>query len=271
MNIVTRLITGLALFSILVFSIVKSTLLFSIVMFLVSAFILFEINSIKSDSRSFIINSISLGLFTGLFWTLYFFKQSMDINFIVYSAYFIIPVSLFYLLSFLEFFLKESVFKTYKLLSHIHSFLLVFLSLPFIALLRFESYGLVLCLYSLIIISSTDSVALFAGKRFGKHSISAISPKKTWEGSIFGTGSTVLISYAFASFNDQYHLAALILFGIIISIIGQFGDFYASRIKRTFSVKDSSSLLPGHGGFLDRCDSYLFASIFIFYFHGYFL
>ncbi len=109
-----------------------------------------------------------------------------------------------------------------------------------------------------------DSAAYFAGKAFGKHKISQrISPGKTWEGAIAGFFCCVAVWVAAPLV--IYKLSALplhhvITIGIITGAIGQFGDFSKSLLKRDAGVKDSSNLIPGHGGVLDRLDSILFAA-----------
>ena len=109
-----------------------------------------------------------------------------------------------------------------------------------------------------------DSAAYFAGKSFGKKKISErISPGKTWVGSIACLLTTIAVWIA--SPLVIYELSSIpllhcISIGIIVGIIGQFGDFSKSLLKREVGVKDSSNLIPGHGGVLDRLDSILFAA-----------
>ena len=109
-----------------------------------------------------------------------------------------------------------------------------------------------------------DSAAYFAGKSFGKHKISIrISPGKTWEGAI--ACFIACIAIWAAAPKAIYSLSSLPIYdclaiGAIIGIAGQFGDFGKSLLKRDAGVKDSSNLIPGHGGVLDRLDSILFAA-----------
>ncbi|ERP38883.1 phosphatidate cytidylyltransferase [Chitinivibrio alkaliphilus] len=110
-----------------------------------------------------------------------------------------------------------------------------------------------------------DSAAFFTGNFFGKHKLSSISPKKTIEGSIGGLCATILIMVGGVLFfgSPASSLFLGVLLGITIGITGQVGDLIASLVKRFFNVKDSSNLIPGHGGILDRFDSLLFATPFI--------
>lgn len=108
-----------------------------------------------------------------------------------------------------------------------------------------------------ILIWSSDSFAYFCGRLFGKHKMApTISPKKTWEGLIGGVFLTLILSY----FVEQYHpgLRGNWMFvGFLISIFAPLGDLVESQLKRTFNVKDSGTILPGHGGILDRLDSFI--------------
>ncbi len=107
-----------------------------------------------------------------------------------------------------------------------------------------------------------DSAAYFAGSLYGKHHFSSISPKKTIEGSVAGlivSTITVAIGWHFFA-NDKYPLIIGIFLGFLCGLFGQIGDFLVSLIKRYFDVKDSSNIIPGHGGILDRFDSVFFAA-----------
>ncbi len=105
-----------------------------------------------------------------------------------------------------------------------------------------------------------DSFAYLTGMLLGKHRLfERISPKKSWEGFFGGLIFTVLSSFAFHHFFPETALPIWIALSIGVVIAGTFGDLFESLIKRTLGVKDSGSLIPGHGGILDRFDSTLFA------------
>lgn len=116
----------------------------------------------------------------------------------------------------------------------------------------------------------SDSMAFFIGRKFGKHYLAPkVSPGKTWEGTFGGLAGAVLCSLFFTlptplSLNIGY--SQIILLGIAVSIAGQTGDLVKSLFKRNMGIKDSSNLLPGHGGFLDRLDSHLFAGVVVYYY-----
>lgn len=107
-----------------------------------------------------------------------------------------------------------------------------------------------------------DSIAYFVGIAIGKHKIfPRVSPKKSWEGSIGGAIAAVVAFWGFSAlWMPQMTTTSIVVIGLIIGIGGQIGDFAESWLKRDAEVKDSSSILPGHGGLLDRFDSMLFVA-----------
>jgi phosphatidate cytidylyltransferase len=118
-----------------------------------------------------------------------------------------------------------------------------------------------------------DSAAFFGGTALGKHKLfPRVSPNKSWEGSVFGflfaVISLVLLKPVILNFLTWTNVIVL---GIIIGTVGQVGDLIESLIKRDAGVKDSSNLIPGHGGIFDRFDSLLFTSPVIFLYLKYFL
>ena len=121
------------------------------------------------------------------------------------------------------------------------------------------SEGFYLTMFVFLCILVTDTAAYFFGSRYGKHKLSAvISPKKTIEGAIAGGIAAVLVSIPGVLYTDLTFFECITA-GLIITISAQLGDLSESLIKRDAGVKDSSNILPGHGGFLDRTDSYIFA------------
>lgn len=105
-----------------------------------------------------------------------------------------------------------------------------------------------------------DSLAYFVGKAIGRHKLApSISPNKTWEGAIANLVGCLAAAYAIGIWL-KLPVAASIAVGLTTGILGQIGDLLQSRIKRLANVKDSGSILPGHGGVLDRLDSFLFSA-----------
>jgi phosphatidate cytidylyltransferase len=128
-----------------------------------------------------------------------------------------------------------------------------------------DSHGLFWTLLVLIGIWSADSGAYFGGVLFGKHLLwPAISPKKTYEGAIGGIILAVLVTLIFSYANPNLlSLTQAVILGVVISIVGQLGDFIQSAYKRAKGIKDTGGLLPGHGGVLDRVDSWLIVFPFV--------
>jgi len=126
--------------------------------------------------------------------------------------------------------------------------------------------GFNITLISCLIIVSSDIGSYLFGKIFGKKSLSPISPGKTVEGLIGGIFCSVLTAILFTYlFNWKNYLTIGIVFGIIISLMALVGDLIESMMKRDAKLKDSGNLLPGHGGILDRIDSYIFTPSLIYY------
>jgi phosphatidate cytidylyltransferase len=150
----------------------------------------------------------------------------------------------------------------------------VYPTVGFVMLLNIREMGTTiegfwLTMTLMLMIWGNDIFAYFGGKTFGKHKLAPkISPKKTWEGFGFGfLGAAVGFLIVYYS-SSSYPLALTALFPavVIVSILGPLGDITASRIKRIAGVKDSSSILPGHGGFFDRFDSMILTAPFIFFY-----
>jgi phosphatidate cytidylyltransferase len=128
-----------------------------------------------------------------------------------------------------------------------------------------DSHGLFWTSLVLIGIWSSDSGAYFGGVLFGKHLLwPAISPKKTYEGAVGGIILAVFVTLIFSFTNpDLLSPMQAIILGVVIAIVGQLGDFIQSAYKRAKGIKDTGALLPGHGGVLDRVDSWLIVFPFV--------
>jgi phosphatidate cytidylyltransferase len=106
-----------------------------------------------------------------------------------------------------------------------------------------------------------DTGAFVFGKLFGRTKLfPRISPNKTWEGTIGGGLATMTGAVVISSYNDEISIINWLVLGLIIVVAASFGDLVESMLKRSLKVKDSSNLLPGHGGILDRFDGVLLAS-----------
>lgn len=116
-----------------------------------------------------------------------------------------------------------------------------------------------------LLIWVNDTFAYIIGSNFGKHKLlERISPNKTIEGFLGGMLAAFLGSYILSTFFDSYTLSQWFIIAFIVSTFGVLGDLIESMFKRQAGVKDSGDFIPGHGGFLDRLDSVIFAAPFIF-------
>ena len=142
---------------------------------------------------------------------------------------------------------------------------LLFKSIP---TLRNLDNGLYYLTFAVTACFVTDVAALLFGKAFGSRKLCPnISPKKTVEGAIGGLTCTVIIALIAAILLQKYaglhfNIITLMIWAVLVSIVGQFGDLCMSVVKRIAGVKDFGNLLPGHGGILDRFDSHMFAVAF---------
>ena len=99
------------------------------------------------------------------------------------------------------------------------------------------------------------------GRKLGKKPLfPSVSPKKTWEGFIGGLIFTFITAYIFQNFYPQQSMGSYITLAFLTSVLATFGDLIQSQFKRYANVKDSGSLIPGHGGFFDRMDSAIFVA-----------
>lgn len=171
--------------------------------------------------------------------------------------------------------------------------IICYTGLGFAALTILRSQGLRFVIYMFIITMLTDIFAYVVGSMIGKHKMCPnISPHKTWEGAIGGTVIATIVATCFGFFygplfgkffgpekaitifHDAWFIKMtsynkvvqfIIIFGVTIltSCFGQIGDLVASKLKRTYEIKDYGNIFPGHGGVLDRLDSALFAALFL--------
>jgi phosphatidate cytidylyltransferase len=130
------------------------------------------------------------------------------------------------------------------------------------AFLGFNEQGPLLILYIIAVVACTDIGAYFSGLTFGKYKFApAVSPKKTWEGFFGGIIAAGVMSYLVAIYYGLLNLSVLhaVALSLVCAAASALGDLAISMLKRHVGVKDSSNLLPGHGGFLDRIDGMLAA------------
>jgi len=142
--------------------------------------------------------------------------------------------------------------------------------LSYLVALRLEA-GRNWLFFALFTTFGSDTLAFFVGRALGRHHLAPlISPHKTWEGAIGGIFGAVLVSLFFTlptPLNLPLSYGQAVILGILISVFGQFGDLVESLLKRNVGTKESGSIIPGHGGFLDRMDSIVFAGVVVYLYY----
>ena len=121
--------------------------------------------------------------------------------------------------------------------------------------------GFAALMFVLLIVWVTDSGGYFAGRGIGGPKLwPRVSPKKTWAGAIGGFAASLAVAAGFAAF-DLGRAGPLLMLSGVLSVVSQFGDLFESAVKRRFGVKDSSHIIPGHGGLMDRLDGFVAAVV----------
>ena len=124
-----------------------------------------------------------------------------------------------------------------------------------------QVWGLMALLLVLLVVWATDIGGYFAGRGIGGPKLwPRVSPRKTWAGAIGGFAASLVVAAGFAACGLG-RTGPLLLLGSVLSIVSQLGDLFESAVKRRFGVKDSSHIIPGHGGLLDRLDGFVAAAV----------
>jgi phosphatidate cytidylyltransferase len=256
-NFFKRLITGTVFVTVIVAGILWSQYSYFLVFLTAVLLGILEFSGILKSGRMNV--DRTLALLTGLFWyACTFLILAGKINAVWLSL--IIPMSLLV-------FVVELYRKSDTPLQNIAATLLVplYIALPFSALhyLVFFTgeYVSSLLLGFFVLVWSNDTGAYLVGVTLGKHKLfPGISPKKSWEGFVGGVIFAQLAAYFISMTGAAPDLIHWMAIALIVSVVGTYGDLVESMIKRSFDLKDSGNILPGHGGILDRFDAVLFAA-----------
>ncbi len=135
------------------------------------------------------------------------------------------------------------------------------LFLSFLVLIRNSDQGAVWVIWTFLIVAASDTGAFYVGTHFGRHKLSPrVSPNKSVEGSVAGIFAAIIVGVVFdLLFIQGVSLFQAACFSALAAALGQVGDLFESALKRRGGIKDSGSILPGHGGILDRIDGLIFA------------
>lgn len=141
------------------------------------------------------------------------------------------------------------------------SFGSLYLALPVVSCWRLQQMDPWLLVLLLLMVASNDTAAFYFGRTFGRRKMSpVVSPNKTWIGAGAGFGAALVVTAVWTWWRFGHLAPAWLVLGAVVAVAAQCGDLVESMLKRGAGIKDSGRLLPGHGGILDRADSFLFAS-----------
>jgi len=261
----TRIITGLIFAAAMIGGIYGGRISFGILFGLITILCLWEFLSAGLEPNLFRkIVGILLGVIP--FIVAYQYVQApiyIDVSLLRITAPIFFPI--LFLLFIYELFQKSE--KPFTNLGFI-CLGIFYIGVPF-ALLNFIAFDLGiyrpnLVMGILLMTWANDTFAYFVGSWFGKTKLfERISPKKTWEGTIGGVIGTILVGVAFYYIFNELRLVDWMVIGGLVAIFGGLGDLVESMLKRSLKIKDSGTLLPGHGGFLDRFDAFFFLIPFV--------
>lgn len=259
-NLQQRIIAGLLGAAILVFSVLWNEWSFFVVFLLISGFSLYEFFHLLRKAG--IHANSGFGTLGGIVFYISVFLIEKDM--LTGKFLYLLP-PLFFLLFLIELFkVQEKPLATiaYTL------FGILYVAFPFslIMVSGFSSgnYDPGLTLGILFLLWGNDVGGYIAGMTLGKHKLfERVSPKKTWEGTLGGMVLSMAAAVVFSFYVPALDLIRWVGLSLVIVIFGSLGDLVESLFKRSLSIKDSSHLIPGHGGFLDRFDGWLIAAPFV--------
>lgn len=265
-NFTQRTITGAIFVSIMIAGIFWNSYSLLILFGIISLLSLWEFYGIvpKTDHTILRIYSVITG-------TVVYFLSAMYFQNLLEAKYLILIFPLIFLIAVIELYRKkERPFGNIAFAI----FGVVYISLPFAFLNYLAIYNPLgiqleynpwLLMGFFILIWTNDTGAYLAGRAFGKHKLfERISPKKTWEGAAGGLLLTLLAAYFLNNYTKIFHIKHWLIIAVIVVVFGNLGDLTESLFKRSVNIKDSGTILPGHGGLLDRFDAVLIAAPMVF-------
>ena len=260
-NFRIRFVTTLILFSFFSLLFLLGELFMSLFFILLFAGILYELKLNYSKKITFfhMIQILIIPFLLFLYFICEVNKISLENSYIDNHSIFLASAVLLSVL-----FFRSSSIITYSIIS-----ILVVISFFSIIQILLSANGLYIVFYLVVLVSSMDIFAYIGGNIFGKIKIAPnISHGKTVEGTIIGLFFTILMSIILKDIVSLSFINAIFL-GLIIGVLAFFGDLIESTFKRKVGVKDSGTLIPGHGGLLDRFDGYLLLGPFTFLFFNF--
>jgi len=253
-ELVVRCISGVLYISIIIFAMFASREWFLALFFLLGIITILEFQKLVR------LKSYISYLIFGVF--LYFFSYKVfDINAIYMYAILSVFVNLF-LLKDLLYISKNPMFPNKKYIALIFY---IISGIIFLTLIPNRDNGDKIVIGMFILIWANDTFAYLIGKNFGKRKLlERVSPKKTIEGFIGGLAGSILSGFLIFNYSGSLTLTIWLGMAVMVSVLGTLGDLIQSKFKRQAGVKDSGTIMPGHGGIYDRLDSIIYASPFIY-------
>ncbi|WP_394759490.1 phosphatidate cytidylyltransferase [Flavobacterium sp.] len=257
---VTRSLSGLVYILVLVFATLYSRESFLIL------FGLFMLQTVREFCNLILLPRIPALLLAALFYFIFgcFLPENKFTDFGLIAASLFVSIRLVFWLFKGNLKLIDNQAKWVNLIGYI--------ILPFIFIVKISSFDLsfeptlIICIF--ILIWTNDTFAYIVGKSIGKNKLfESISPKKTIEGFVGGVVFAIIASIIISKYYFKMPVYVWVITALIISFFGTIGDLVESKFKRVANVKDSGSIMPGHGGMLDRLDSIIFVSPFLFLFY----
>ncbi|MBT8359234.1 MAG: phosphatidate cytidylyltransferase [Deltaproteobacteria bacterium] len=252
-----RWITGIIALPFLVFFIIKGGAYFAVLVGVVCLLSMWEYYSIVSDTNPKAVSVIMIvGVFFGILIIFAAFRGSFNLILLIIALNLVICS----LISIWQYKTNPNILETIK--KQVQGMIYLPLLLSFLILIRNQADGMIWIFFTLAVIFAGDTSAYYFGSYLGRHKLCpSVSPGKTIEGSLGGLAANLVVGSVVKIFflPALPWVQGLFLF-VAMGIAGQAGDLFESMLKRSSNIKDSGSLLPGHGGFLDRIDALLFAA-----------
>jgi phosphatidate cytidylyltransferase len=270
-ELLTRTLTGIFFVVLILGSLLWSPYAFFIVMGIFAVIGLYEFlnlffpNHNVNEYKAYYFSGIGIYVLTGLVGLGF-----MDVRMMIYV------MILFYVMILLELYRKDSSWNRIGI--YFGSYFYVALNFGLMNALYFAGHqssehffpGILLGLF--LLIWTNDVFAYLVGSQLGKHRLfERHSPKKSWEGSIGGLVFALIAAFILSKYVYQLNLTQWLVMAAISSVFGTYGDLAESMLKRNAGVKDSGTILPGHGGILDRFDAALFATPFVYLYVSFFV
>ena len=255
-NLTTRSISGLVYAIIFISGILFSAESYVGLIAIFSAICVFEFSRILATKNKIIYLLLASSIYLSTIKTPFYFNI------------FLISFSLIGVIGLLYYLISTKPIKTATLIQKIFLHI-IYLILPFYFLIKLpfiaNQYHPNIIIYIILLIWTNDSFAFLVGKNFGKHKLfEAVSPKKTIEGFLGGLFFAVLLAFLIGTYTNQFSILNWIIIAIIVGVFGSLGDLVESKFKRQANIKDSGTIMPGHGGLLDRLDSLFFLAPFVY-------